>query len=68
MNEFELHEFRWFLELPECNRFEYLTNTKLSLWQKLWIKHINDWWSSILEANPDQKPYVLWESIYKGRF
>ncbi len=61
-------KFEKFLELPESERLEYLTGVKLSLWQRLWIKHINKWITSILEANPDQKPYILWESIYKGRF
>jgi hypothetical protein len=63
-----MDEFAKFLEMPESERFEYLTGDKLSLFQKLEIKLINKWWSFILKVNPYQKSYVLWESIYKGRF
>ena len=67
-----LNDFSKFLELSEDKRFEYLikelTGTKLYLWQKLYIKHINKWWTHMKESNPHLEPYILWESICKGRF
>lgn len=61
-------EFKTFLEMSEDERFEYLTETKLHIWQKLYIKFINKWWSHMRKMNPHLEPYILWESIYKGRF
>ena len=57
-----------FLELPENDRFEYLTNIKLNWWQRMYIKLLNKWWTFWRNSNPDLKAIVLWESIYKGRF
>ena len=68
MNKNEFDEFAKFLEMSEDDRFEYLTGTKLYLWQKLYIKFLNKWWSHIQEINPHMKAIVLWESIYKGRY
>lgn len=65
----DIDAYAKFLELPEDERFEYLiTGTKLYLWQKLYIKFLNKWWTSIRKANPDLRTIDLWESIYKGRF
>lgn len=62
-------EFKDFLESSEDKRFEYFTdNLNLYYWQKLYIKFINKWWTHIKESNPHLEGYVLWESIYKGRF
>ena len=60
--------FEKFLELPEHERFEYLTGIKLSYWQKLYIKLLNKWWTHWKGSNPHLKTKVLWESIAKGRF
>lgn len=57
-----------FLELPENDRFEYLTNIKLNWWQRMYIKLLNKWWTFWRNEHPDLKAIVLWESIYKGRF
>lgn len=63
-----MNEFAKFLELPESERLEYLTGVKLTLWQCLWIKYINKWWTRMKDANPHLQAHILWESIYKGRF
>lgn len=63
-----MNEFAKFLELPESERLEYLTDVKLTLWQRLWIKYINKWWTRMEKANPHLQAHILWESIYKGRF
>ena len=60
--------FEEFLELPEHERFEYLTSIKLSCWQKLYIKFLNKWWSCWRNEFPNVKGYILLESIRKGRF
>lgn len=60
--------FKKFLELSEDKRFEYLTGNKLNWFQRMQIKHLNKWWTSIQNANPHLKEIDLWESIYKGRF
>ena len=60
--------FKEFLELSEYERYEYLTGFKLYWYQKLYIKFLNKWWTSMRESNPHLKANVLWESIYKGRF
>lgn len=61
-------EYAKFLELPEDKRFEYLTETELYWWQKLYIKFLNKWWTSMRKTNPHLTAIDLWESIYKGRF
>ena len=60
--------FEEFLELPEYERYEYLTGFKLYWYQKLYIKFLDKWWTSWRKSNPHLKANVLWESIYKGRF
>ena len=60
--------FQKFLELPEYKRFEYLTGTKLNWWQRMHIKHLNKWWTSMKNANPHLREIDLWESMYKGRY
>lgn len=62
------NKYAEFLELPEDDRFEYLTGVKLYWWQKLYIKLLNKWWTSWRKANPHLRAIDLWESIYKGRF
>lgn len=62
------NEFAKFLELPEEDRFEYLTGTKLYFYQRLYIKLLNKWWTFLRKVNPHMRAYDLWESIYKGRF
>ena len=61
-------DFKRFLELPEDKRFECLTGTKLNWWQRMRIKSINKWWTSVRNANPHLRGIDLWESIYKGRY
>ena len=60
--------FEEFLELPEHERYEYLTGSKLHWYQKLCIKFLNKWWTSIRNANPHLRGIDLWESLYKGRY
>lgn len=60
--------FKKFLELPEDERFEYLIGTKLNWWQKMQIKHLNKWWTSMKNTNPHLRGIDLWESMYKGRY
>ena len=62
------NEFEKFLEMSEDEQFEYLTGTKLYLWQKLYIKKLVKWWTCWRKANPDLRAIDLWESIYKGRY
>ena len=61
-------EFKRFLELPEDKRFEYLTGTKLNWLQRIHIKFLNNWWTSMRNANPHLQAFDLWESMYKNRF
>lgn len=61
-------DFNKFLELPEDKRFEYLTGSKLNWFQRMHIKYLNKWWTSIRNANPHLRGVDLWESLYKGRF
>lgn len=62
-------DFKDFFELSEDERLEYLLQyTKLNFVQKIQVKLLCKWASAIEKANPHLKPYVLWESIYKGRF
>ena len=63
-----MNNFAEFLELPENERFEYLTGHKLRLYQKLYIKYLNKWWTFWRNSNPHLEAHVLWKSIYKGRF
>ena len=60
--------FKRFLELSEDKRFEYLTGTKLNWFQRMYIKYINKWWTSIQIANPHLRRIDLWEILYKGRY
>ena len=64
----DINEFAKFLELSEEERFEYLTDTKLYFYQKLYIKFLNKWWTYIRKENQRLRGIVLWESCYKGRF
>jgi hypothetical protein len=67
MNEDKFDEF---LEMSEEERLELLickSGVNLSLWQKLWIKHLNKWWTRMMRIS-DLPAIVLWETIYKGRF
>ena len=69
MNQ-EQDKFAEFLEMSEEKRLEILLNgysDKLSLWQKLWIKHVNRWWTR-MTRNSGLPAIVLWETVYKGRF
>lgn len=68
MSEFNKDEFKKFLEMSEEERFEYLTDTKLYFYRKLYIKFLNKWWTFMRKANPHLRAIDLWESIYKGRF
>lgn len=61
-------KFAAFLAFPADKRLELLMGYQLYFWQKLYIHYLNKWWTSWRKANPNQKPYVLWESMYKGRF
>lgn len=61
-------KFKRFLKLSEDERFECLTGTKLNWFQRMHIKYLNKWWTSVLNANPHLKGIDLWESLYKGRF
>ena len=61
-------KFNRFLELPEDKRFEYLTGIKLNWFQRMHIKYLNKWWTSIRNANPHLRGFDLWESMYKGRY
>lgn len=71
MSEFNKDEFKKILEMSEDERFETyinLVSVKLYTWQKLYIKHLNKWWSHMRKLNPHLRAEVLWESIYKGRY
>jgi hypothetical protein len=71
MSANEFAEFAKFLALPEDNRLEILCShmgVKLHLWQRIYIRHINKWWTYMRETNPHLRAVTLWESIYKGRF
>ena len=47
----DVNTYAKFLELPEDERFEYLTGTKLYWHQKLYIKFLNKWWTFMRKAN-----------------
>ena len=64
----EREEFAKFLALSSDDRLKYLLSGKLSWWRRMRIKRLNRWWTSMRKANPDIEPYILWESIAKGRF
>lgn len=68
VNTTEANVYAEFLERSEDERFEYLTGTKLHWWQKLYIKFLNKWWTSMRRDNPGIAAHILWESIIKGRF
>ena len=66
-----IKDFSKFLSLSEDDRFELLTeymDIKLTMWQKLEIRLLNRWWSSMVKNNPHIPPYILFESVKKGRF
>lgn len=47
----DINKFAEFLEVPEDKRFEYFTGIKLYWWQKLYIKFLNKWWTSMQKRN-----------------
>ena len=61
-------DFKKFLTMPEEEQYEYLTRIKLNWFQRLEIKFLTKWWTSMKKYNSHLEPHVLWENIYKGRF
>lgn len=68
MTEKELRAFKSFLELPEYKQLEFLTNQKLSWWQRLQVRIACRWWKVLRKTNQRLPAITLWESIYKSRF
>ena len=62
------YTFEKFLELPEDERFEFITGVRLYWWQKIEVRLINKWWSRWRSTCPRLRAIDLWESIYKNRF
>lgn len=68
MNKKQIDDFKHFLELPEEERFELLTSYKLYWYQKIYIRMLNKWWSSMKKNNLNIEPMILFNGIYKARF
>lgn len=64
----DTEKFARFLELPEDRRLEELFSIRLNWYQRLYIRHLNRWWSAMRKSNPKMKAITLLESIRKGRF
>ena len=61
-------EFKKFLEMQEGERLEFLTGVNLTWWQRIKLKIMNKWWTSIRKQNSNLSAIELYESIRKGRF
>lgn len=61
-------EFKRLLEMSDAELVEYFTGYHLKWYQRIQIKIVSHWWNRMRKDNPYIPAFILWESIYKGRF